>query len=172
MTGNAEEPDDNLIQAIDEGAFYFIQKPFDRRVLLALVNRCLELRRLREEREKYLRRRGSTSSKRPASSRSACCLHRTSNARACRSTPATSPAPSSPATSTTMSQASDGAVALLDRRRGRPRDVGGDDDRGRQGGVSSVPRRRLRTAGRGRANQGRNIATSMRADSSPCVVPE
>jgi phosphoserine phosphatase RsbU/P len=56
MTGNAEEPDDNLIQAIDEGAFYFIQKPFDRRVLLALVHRCLELRRLREEREKYLRR--------------------------------------------------------------------------------------------------------------------
>jgi sigma-B regulation protein RsbU (phosphoserine phosphatase) len=56
MTGNAEDPDDNLIQAIDEGAFYFIQKPFDRRVLLALVNRCLELRRLREEREVYLRR--------------------------------------------------------------------------------------------------------------------
>ena len=54
MTGNAEEPDDNLIQAIDEGAFYFIQKPFDRRVLLALVNRCLELRRLREERERFL----------------------------------------------------------------------------------------------------------------------
>ena len=56
MTGNAEEPDDNLIQAIDEGAFYFIQKPFDRRVLLALVTRCLELRRLREEREKFLGR--------------------------------------------------------------------------------------------------------------------
>ncbi|MGO9463828.1 MAG: PP2C family protein-serine/threonine phosphatase [Isosphaeraceae bacterium] len=56
MTGNAEEPDDNLIKAIDEGAFYFIQKPFDRRVLLALVNRCLELRRLREEREMFLRR--------------------------------------------------------------------------------------------------------------------
>ena len=56
MTGNSEEPDDNLIQAIDEGAFYFIQKPFDRRVLLALVHRCLELRRLREEREKYLLR--------------------------------------------------------------------------------------------------------------------
>jgi phosphoserine phosphatase RsbU/P len=56
MTGNAEEPDDNLIQAIDEGAFYFIQKPFDRRVLLALVTRCLELRRLRGEREMFLRR--------------------------------------------------------------------------------------------------------------------
>ena len=50
MTGNAEEPDENLLRAIDEGAFYFIQKPFDRRVMLALVNRCLELRRLREER--------------------------------------------------------------------------------------------------------------------------
>jgi sigma-B regulation protein RsbU (phosphoserine phosphatase) len=56
MTGNAEEPDENLIRAIDEGAFYFIQKPFDRRVLLALVTRCLELRRLRGEREQYLRR--------------------------------------------------------------------------------------------------------------------
>ncbi|WP_083712759.1 PP2C family protein-serine/threonine phosphatase [Paludisphaera borealis] len=56
MTGNAEEPDENLLRAIDEGAFYFIQKPFDRRVLLALVNRCLELRRLREERERFLDR--------------------------------------------------------------------------------------------------------------------
>jgi sigma-B regulation protein RsbU (phosphoserine phosphatase) len=58
MTGNSEEPDENLIRAIDEGAFYFIQKPFDRRVLLALVTRCLELRRLRSERERYLRRVG------------------------------------------------------------------------------------------------------------------
>jgi sigma-B regulation protein RsbU (phosphoserine phosphatase) len=56
MTGNAEEPDENLIRAIDEGAFYFIEKPFDRRVLLTLVTRCLELRRLRGERELYLRR--------------------------------------------------------------------------------------------------------------------
>ena len=56
MTGDAEEPDETLIRAIDEGAFYFIQKPFDRRVLLALVNRCLELRELREQRERFLRR--------------------------------------------------------------------------------------------------------------------
>jgi sigma-B regulation protein RsbU (phosphoserine phosphatase) len=56
MTGNSEEPDETLIRAIDEGAFYFIQKPFERRVLLALVNRCLELRELREEREQFLRR--------------------------------------------------------------------------------------------------------------------
>jgi sigma-B regulation protein RsbU (phosphoserine phosphatase) len=56
MTGNSEEPDETLIQAIGEGAFYFIQKPFDRRVLLALVNRCLELRQLREEREQFFSR--------------------------------------------------------------------------------------------------------------------
>jgi serine phosphatase RsbU (regulator of sigma subunit) len=55
MTGTAEEPDANLVQAIVAGAFYFIQKPFDRRVLLTLVNRCLELRRLREEREQHVR---------------------------------------------------------------------------------------------------------------------
>jgi len=46
----------SLIRAIDEGAFYFIQKPFDRRVLLTLVNRCLELREPREQREQFLRR--------------------------------------------------------------------------------------------------------------------
>jgi sigma-B regulation protein RsbU (phosphoserine phosphatase) len=56
MTGNSEDPDESLIRAIDEGAFYFIQKPFDRRVLLALVGRCLELRGLRLERERYLKR--------------------------------------------------------------------------------------------------------------------
>jgi serine phosphatase RsbU (regulator of sigma subunit) len=54
MTGNAEEPEANLIRAIDEGAFYFIQKPFQRRVLLALVARCLELRQLREEKSQHL----------------------------------------------------------------------------------------------------------------------
>lgn len=58
MTGNVEDPDENLLRAIDEGAYYFIHKPFDRRVLLALVQRCLELRRLREERERFLERVG------------------------------------------------------------------------------------------------------------------
>lgn len=47
MTGSLTEPDAHLIRAIEEGAFYFIQKPFDRRVLQTLVRRCLELRRLR-----------------------------------------------------------------------------------------------------------------------------
>lgn len=56
MTGNVEDPDENLLRAIDEGAYYFIHKPFDRRVLLALVQRCLDLRRLRDEREVFLQR--------------------------------------------------------------------------------------------------------------------
>jgi phosphoserine phosphatase RsbU/P len=56
MTGNAEEPDANLVQAIDSGAFYFVQKPFERRVLLALASRCFELRRLREEKQRHMQR--------------------------------------------------------------------------------------------------------------------
>jgi sigma-B regulation protein RsbU (phosphoserine phosphatase) len=56
MTGNAQESDANLVQAIDAGAFYFVQKPFERRVLLALVARCLELRRLREEKQQTMLR--------------------------------------------------------------------------------------------------------------------
>jgi sigma-B regulation protein RsbU (phosphoserine phosphatase) len=56
MTGNAEEPEASLIRAIEDGAFYFIQKPFDRRVLVALVVRCLELRRLRLEKSQYTQR--------------------------------------------------------------------------------------------------------------------
>ena len=55
MTGDVAEPDANLVRAIDEGAFYFIQKPFDRRVLQTLVNRCLELRQLRRERQRRMR---------------------------------------------------------------------------------------------------------------------
>lgn len=54
MTGNPYELDDNLIRAVAEGAFYFLQKPFDRRVLLTLVGRCLELRHLRRQREQHV----------------------------------------------------------------------------------------------------------------------
>jgi sigma-B regulation protein RsbU (phosphoserine phosphatase) len=56
MTGDTAEADANLIRAIDDGAFYYIQKPFERRVLLALVSRCLELRRLRAERQRHVQR--------------------------------------------------------------------------------------------------------------------
>jgi sigma-B regulation protein RsbU (phosphoserine phosphatase) len=56
MTGSVHELDAQLIRAIREKAFYFIQKPFDREVLLTLVERCLEQRRLAEENRRYVRR--------------------------------------------------------------------------------------------------------------------
>jgi phosphoserine phosphatase RsbU/P len=46
MTGSIHELDAKLIRAIRKDAFYFLQKPFDRGVLLSLVERCLELKRL------------------------------------------------------------------------------------------------------------------------------
>ncbi len=46
MTGSVHETDGKLIKAIRGRAFYFLNKPFDREVLLALVDRCLEMRRL------------------------------------------------------------------------------------------------------------------------------
>lgn len=54
MTGIIHELDAQLIRAIRERAFYFIQKPFDREVLLTLVARCLELRRLEVENREYV----------------------------------------------------------------------------------------------------------------------
>ena len=49
VTGSMTDPDAHLIRAIQQGAFYFIQKPFDRQVLQTLIQRCLELRRLRSQ---------------------------------------------------------------------------------------------------------------------------
>ena len=54
MTGAVHELDGHIIRAIRERAFYFVQKPFDRDVLLTLVERCLELRRLEAENRSYL----------------------------------------------------------------------------------------------------------------------
>ena len=56
MTGSINEPDAQLVRAIREKAFYFLQKPFDREVLLTLVARCMELRRLEKQNLLYLRR--------------------------------------------------------------------------------------------------------------------
>lgn len=56
MTGSIDDLDQKLIRAIRGHAFYFIQKPFDREVLLTLVERCLELRWRREEHRRHLRR--------------------------------------------------------------------------------------------------------------------
>lgn len=56
MTGEVQELDSKLIRSIREDAFYFIQKPFDREVLLTLVERCFEQRKLRRENEAYVER--------------------------------------------------------------------------------------------------------------------
>jgi phosphoserine phosphatase RsbU/P len=56
MTGSHSEPDAHLIRALQNGAFYFIEKPFDRRVLSTLVDRCLELRHLRQTERAHTRR--------------------------------------------------------------------------------------------------------------------
>jgi len=56
MTGVVHELDEPLVRSIRERAFYFIQKPFERELLLALVERCLELRRLQGENRRHLAR--------------------------------------------------------------------------------------------------------------------
>src|SRR5262250_3964579 len=56
MTGSVHEIDAKLIKAIRNDAFYFLQKPFDRGVLLSLVERCLELRRLDRSNREHLQR--------------------------------------------------------------------------------------------------------------------
>lgn len=49
MTGSTDERDARLVRAIREKAFFFLTKPFDREVLLTLLHRCLEARRLTRE---------------------------------------------------------------------------------------------------------------------------
>jgi serine phosphatase RsbU (regulator of sigma subunit) len=56
MTGVVHELDEPLVRSIRARAFYFIQKPFERELLLALVERCLEQRRLAAENRGHLRR--------------------------------------------------------------------------------------------------------------------
>ena len=56
MTGSVDDLDEKLVRAIRSAAFYFIQKPFDREVLRTLVERCVELRRRREDHKQNLQR--------------------------------------------------------------------------------------------------------------------
>ena len=56
MTGSVDDLDEKLVRALRSPAFYFIQKPFDREVLLTLVERCLELRWRREAHQRNLER--------------------------------------------------------------------------------------------------------------------
>jgi sigma-B regulation protein RsbU (phosphoserine phosphatase) len=53
ITGSLSQPDDKLYRSLEEGAFYFLFKPFERRVLLALVERCLRLQRERTAKERF-----------------------------------------------------------------------------------------------------------------------
>ena len=56
MTGSVHEIDAKLIKAIRKDAFYFLQKPFDRGVLLTLVERCLERKQLDRSNRDHQRR--------------------------------------------------------------------------------------------------------------------
>src|SRR5262252_5895435 len=56
MTGSIHELDAKLIRAIRKDAFYFLQKPFDRGVILSLVDRCLELKALDRSNRAHLLR--------------------------------------------------------------------------------------------------------------------
>jgi sigma-B regulation protein RsbU (phosphoserine phosphatase) len=53
MTGSLTHPDEKLFRSLEEGAFYFLFKPFERRVLRALVDRCLSLQTERQAKESY-----------------------------------------------------------------------------------------------------------------------
>jgi sigma-B regulation protein RsbU (phosphoserine phosphatase) len=53
MTGSMTHPDEKLFRSLEEGAFYFLFKPFERRVLRALVDRCLSLQTERRAKEAY-----------------------------------------------------------------------------------------------------------------------
>jgi sigma-B regulation protein RsbU (phosphoserine phosphatase) len=55
MTGMAE-PEVQLVRAIREQAFYFIEKPFNRELVLTLVRRCLEMRQLRRSQQQHIAR--------------------------------------------------------------------------------------------------------------------
>ncbi len=55
MTGSISHPDEKLYRSLEEDAFYFLFKPFDRRVLRALLERCLRLQRERQAKEEYAR---------------------------------------------------------------------------------------------------------------------
>ena len=53
MTGSISNPEEKLVEAIRERAFYFINKPFEKAVLETLVERCLERQRLERTNRAY-----------------------------------------------------------------------------------------------------------------------
>ncbi len=55
MTGSVANPEEKLVEALRERAFYFIRKPFEKAVLETLVERCLERQSLERENRSYTR---------------------------------------------------------------------------------------------------------------------
>jgi CheY-like chemotaxis protein len=55
MTGSVSNPEEKLVEALRERAFYFINKPFEKAVLETLVDRCLEHQRLEREKRAWTR---------------------------------------------------------------------------------------------------------------------
>ena len=53
ITGSITQPDEKLYRSLEGGAFYFLFKPFERRVLRALVDRCVRLQRERRAKEEF-----------------------------------------------------------------------------------------------------------------------
>ena len=56
VTGSVTDLDDKLVRSVQERAGFFITKPFSRSVLTSLVDRCLEIRRLEDERDSLIAR--------------------------------------------------------------------------------------------------------------------
>ncbi len=56
VTGSVTDLDEKLVRSVKERAGFFITKPFSRAVLTSLVERCLEMQRLEEERDALIRR--------------------------------------------------------------------------------------------------------------------
>ncbi|MFQ5878298.1 MAG: PP2C family protein-serine/threonine phosphatase [Acidobacteriota bacterium] len=56
VTGSVTDLDEKLVRSVKERAGFFITKPFSRAVLTSLVERCLEMQRLEEERDLLIRR--------------------------------------------------------------------------------------------------------------------
>ena len=53
ITGSTTQPDEKLYRSLEGGAFYFLFKPFERRVLRALVDRCVRLQHERHAKEEF-----------------------------------------------------------------------------------------------------------------------
>ncbi len=56
VTGSVTDLDEKLVRSVKERAGFFITKPFSKSVLTSLVERCLEIRSLEEERDDLIRR--------------------------------------------------------------------------------------------------------------------